>query len=135
MARNLEFTGRSTLDKTSYKGTGVNQINGELWIINGEELVCPIEDTSLRIRDLNRYEKYENPITSLKDLSDLQHLLTNAVISFCKERNLTDIDRLSFDVDGIQDSIEYGEWTPSTDSSLIAYGDENEKQKIIGEAI
>jgi hypothetical protein len=135
MARNLEFTGRSTLDKTSYKGTGVNQINGELWIINGEELVCPIEDTSLRIRDLNQYEKYENPITSLKDLSDLQHLLTNAVISFCKERNLNDIDRLSFGVDGIQDSIEFGEWTPSTDSSLIAYGYENEKQKIIGEAI
>jgi hypothetical protein len=135
MARNLEFTGRSTLDKTSHKGTGVNQINGELWIINGEELVCPIEDTSLRIRDLNQYEKYENPITSLKDLSDLQHLLTNAVISFCKERNLNDIDRLSFGVDGIQDSIEFGEWTPSTDSSLIAYGYENEKQKIIGEAI
>lgn len=135
MARNLEFTGRSTLDKTSYKGTGVNQINGELWIINGEELVCPIEDTSLRIRDLNRYEKYETPITTLKDLSDLQHLLTNAVISFCKERNLNDIDRLSFGVDGIQDSIEFGEWTPSTDSSLIAYGYENEKQKIIGEAI
>lgn len=135
MARNLEFTGRSTLDKTSHKGTGVNQINGELWIINGEELVCPIEDTSLRIRDLNRYEKYENPITSLKDLSDLQHLLTNAIISFCKERKLNDIDRLSFGVDGIQDSIEYGEWTPSTDSSLIAYGYENEKQKIIGEAI
>lgn len=135
MARNLEFTGRSTLDKTSYKGTGVNQINGELWIINGEELVCPIEDTSLRIRDLNRYEKYENPITSLKDLSDLQHLLTNVIISFCKERKLNDIDRLSFGVDGIQDSIEYGEWTPSTDSSLIAYGYENEKQKLIGEAI
>ena len=135
MARNLEFTGRSTLDKTSYKGTGVNQINGELWIINGEELVCPIEDTSLRIRDLNRYEKYENPITSLKDLSDLQHLLTNVIISFCKERNLTDIDSISCGVDGVQDSVEYGGWTPSTDSSLIAYGYENEKQKIIGEAI
>jgi hypothetical protein len=131
----FEFTGQSKLDRTRYKGTGVNLINGELWLINGDKPLCPIEDTSLRIRRDLKCEKYENPITTLKDLSDLQNALMGTAISFCKERGLTDIDRLSFGVDGIQDSVEYGEWTPSTDSSLMAHGYEDDRQKLIGEVM
>ena len=69
----------------------------------------------------------------MKDLLDLQKELMNTAIRFCKERNLTDIDSLSFGADGIQDSVEYGKWTASTDSSLVAHGYENNKQKLIGE--
>ena len=129
----LEFLGRSKLDKTTHKGTGVNLIDGELWLIKDNDKLCPIEERSLRICGLSQYEKFESPITSMEDLLDLQKELMNTAICFCKERNLTDIDSLSFGADGIQDSIEYGEWTASTDSSLVAHGYENNKQKLIGE--
>ena len=135
MSRVIEFSGRSKFDKATYKGTGVNLIDGELWLIKNNEILCPIEETSLRIRRSYQYEKFESPITTMEDLSDLQNELMSTAIRFCRERNLTDIDRLSFGVDGIQDSVEYGEWTPATDSSLIALGYENDKQKLIGEVL
>ena len=135
MSKVLEFSGRSKLDKVTHKGTGVNLIDSELWLIKDNDKLCPIEETSLRIRGLSQYEKFESPITSMKDLSDLQKELMNTAIRFCKERNLTDIDILSFSVDGIQDSVEYGEWTASTDSYLVAHGYENNKQKLIGEVL
>ena len=59
MSRVLEFSGRSKLDKVTHKGTGVNLIDGELWLINGDEVLCPIEETSLRIRRSYQYEKFE----------------------------------------------------------------------------
>lgn len=129
----LEFLGRSKLDKATHKGTGVNLIDEELWLIKDNDKLCPIEERSLRICGLSQYEKFESPITSMEDLLDLQKELMNTAIRFCKERNLTDIDSLSFGADGIQDSVEYGEWTASTDSSLVAHGYENNKQKLIGE--
>lgn len=135
MNKILEFSGRSKLDKVTHKGTGVNLIDGELWLLDGECRCCPIEETSLRIRRSSQYEKFESPITTMEDLSDLQNELMSTAIRFCRERNLTDIDRLSFGADGIQDSVEYGEWTPSTDSSLVALGYENDKQKLIGEVL
>ena len=135
MERVLEFSGRSKLDGVRYKGTGVNQINGELWLIDGECRYCPIDDTSLRIRDLNRYEKYESPITTSDDLSELQDALMKTTVDFCKERNLTDIDCISFGADGLKHSIEYGEWAPCTDSSLTAYGYQDDILKLIGEVL
>lgn len=135
MNKILEFSGRSKFDKATYKGTGVNLIDGELWLLDGECRCCPIEETSLRIRRSYQYEKFESPITTMEDLSDLQNELMSTAIRFCRERNLTDIDILSFGADGIQDSVEYGEWTPSTDSSLVAHGYENDKQKLIGEVL
>ena len=135
MDRVLECSGRSKRDGCRYKGTGVNQIDGELWLINGNEAVCPIEYTSLRISNPFKYGKYESPIATLNDLWELQDTLMKITIDFCKERNLTDIDCISFGADGLQDSIEYGEWTPSTDSSLIAYGYQDNILKLIGEVL
>ena len=135
MEGNIEFSGRSKLDGVRYKGTGVNQIDGELWLINGNETVCPIENTSLRIRNPFKYGKYESPITTPNDLSELQDAFMATAINFCKERNLTDIDCISFGVDGLQDSVEYGEWTPCTDSSLNAHGYQDDILKLIGEVL
>lgn len=135
MEGNIEFSGRSKLDGVRYKGTGVNQIDGELWLINGNETVCPIENTSLRIRNPFKYGKYESPITTPNDLSELQDAFMTTAINFCKERKLTDIDCISFGVDGLQDSVEYGEWTPCTDSSLTAHGYQDDILKLIGEVL
>ena len=101
MERVLEFSGRSKLDGIRYKGTGVNQIDGELWLINGNEAVCPIEYTSLRISNPFKYGKYESPIATLNDLWELQDALMKTTVDFCKERNLTDIDCISFGADGL----------------------------------
>ena len=135
MERVLEFSGRSKRDGCRYKGTGVNQIDGELWLINGNEAVCPIEYTSLRIRNPFKHGKYESPITTQDYLSDLQNELMDTTINFCIERDLTDIDCISFGADGLQDSVKYGEWTPCTDSSLIAYGYQDDILKLIGEVL
>ena len=55
-----------------------------------------------------KYGKYESPIATLNDLWELQDALMKTTVDFCKERNLTDIDSISFGADGLQDSIEYG---------------------------
>lgn len=135
MERNLEFSGRSKKDGVRYKGTGVNQICGNLWLLDGECRCCPIDETSLRIRNPFKYGKYETPTSTQDDLSDLQEALMKTVINFCRERNLTDIDCISFGVDGLQDSVEYGEWTPGTDSSLTAHGYQDDTLKLIGEVL
>ena len=59
----------------------------------------------------------------------------DTTINFCIERDLTDIDCISFGVDGLQVSVEYGEWTPCTDSSLTAYGYQDDILKLIGEVL
>lgn len=60
---------------------------------------------------------YENPVTTQQDIIDLQKLLVQTCIDFIKERNLTDIYEVRFNVDGLEgNAIEYGEWTPCMDS-------------------
>ena len=65
---------------------------------------------------------YKNPVTKTEDIKALQERLVQCCIDFIKERNLTDIDEVSFNVDGLRDSIEFGEWTPGMDSHISIYG-------------
>lgn len=71
---------------------------------------------------INRFEKYENPITTTENLAELQKILVQTCINYVKEHNLTDIYDISFTMDSVQDSVEYGEWCPSTDSHISACG-------------
>lgn len=65
---------------------------------------------------------YEDPITTTVDIMELQHRLVQTCIDFIKEKNLTDIDAVRFNVDGLEDSIEFGEWTPGMDSYIGVEG-------------
>ena len=60
-----------------------------------------------------------------KEFSELHKKIVNEVIAFCKEHNL-EIDEFHLGADGVRCSIQYGQWTPATDSSfsIIRNGEE-----------
>ena len=84
------------------------------------------------------YLKESETITKIDDIKELQERLVQCCIDFIKERNLTDVFGVSFGVDGLTDSIEFGEWVPSMDSSITVEGLKMDKdgyntRAIIGE--
>lgn len=95
------------------------------------------EINKLRHFDLSQYE---NPLSTNEDAYELQKRLVKTCIDFINEKKLNDITEVHFHADSLDDSTEYGEWTPATDSSLmligIQYEDDNRYpvRKIIAES-
>ena len=50
--------------------------------------------------------------------SELHNEIVQKVIDFCKEHNITEATDFVISADGLNESIEYGYWTPGTDSSM-----------------
>lgn len=61
-------------------------------------------------------EKYD------KFSEELNERLVKTVIEFLLEKGDANIDEVNFKVDGIQESVIYGEWNPGTDSAIAIYG-------------
>ena len=86
-----------------------------------------------------RLDPYENPKTTQKNISELQEILVQTCIDYIKKNDLTDIYSVSFSVDSLQESVEYNEWTPSSDSYISVCGIEKDSmecfcvRKLIGE--
>lgn len=72
--------------------------------------------------EIDEIPQHENPKTTQKDIEELQEILVNDVIDFINEKGLQEIDAVRFSVDGLKISAEYGEWTPSSDSSITVEG-------------
>lgn len=91
---------------------------------------CPmtweVDPATVRIIKHDDLPKYENPVTTTDDIKELQKKLVQTCIDFIKEKNLTDIDAVRFNVDGLEDSIEFGEWTPGMDSYIGVEGLQDE---------
>ena len=88
---------------------------------------CPmtweVDPSTVRIIRHDNLPNYEIPVTQKNDIKELQEQLVQTCIDFIKERNLTDIDGVRFNVDGLtNDAIEYGEWTPAMDSYIGVEG-------------
>ena len=87
---------------------------------------CPmtweVDPSSVHIIRHDDLPKYINPVTTTEDIKELQVRLVQTCIDFVKEKNLTDIDAVRFNVDGLEDSIEFGEWTPGMDSYIGVEG-------------
>ena len=87
---------------------------------------CPmtweVDPSTLRIAKAKGIPNYKNPVTTTDDIKELQSRLVQCCIDFIKERNLTDIWGVGFNVDGLTDAIEFGEWTPSMDSYISVEG-------------
>ena len=87
---------------------------------------CPmtweVDPATVRIIRHDDLPKYVNPVTTTNDIKGLQERLAQTCIDFIKDKNLTDIDAVRFNVDGLVDSIEFGEWTPGMDSYIGVEG-------------
>ena len=91
---------------------------------------CPmcweVDPSTVRMIRHDDLPVYENPVTQKEDIKELQKRLVQTCIDFVKEKNLTDIDAVRFNVDGLGDSIEFGEWTPGMDSYIGVEGLQDE---------
>ena len=87
---------------------------------------CPmtweVDPATVRIIRHDNLPEYENPVTTTEDIKELQQRLVQTCIDFVRTRNLTDIDAVRFNVDGLGDSIDFCEWTPSMDSYIGVEG-------------
>lgn len=88
---------------------------------------CPmtweVDPSSVHIIRHDDLPKYENPVTTTEDIKELQVRLVQTCVDFIKERNLTDIDMVRFNVDGMtRNAIEFGEWVPAMDSYIGVEG-------------
>lgn len=82
--------------------------------------VDPVTVHIIRHDDL---PKYDNPVTTTDDIKELQQRLVQTCVDFIKEKNLTDIDAVRFNVDGLTgNAIEFGEWVPAMDSYIGVEG-------------
>ena len=81
-----------------------------------------VDPSTVRIIRHDDLREYINPVTTADDIKELQKRLVQACIDFIKEKNLTDIDAVHFNVDGLEDSIRFGEWTPGMDSYIGVEG-------------
>lgn len=107
-------------------GYGIKFIGSEIYIIT-ESGEYPIMPGSLRIIHDNEPEQNTETQLPREKVTELHNLLVNTVVNFLKENNLTQVDELSFGADGLMSSIEFGKWTPGTDSNLSLYSVENGK--------
>ena len=113
------------------EGTGFNVVCGSTHLYK-DYVWYDIDSSSLRIRTSPELEKYPNPKMTKENVSELHELLVQTVINFCREKNIDEVDEVSFGADGLEDSIKFGKWTPSTDSSLRVTGIHDGKKKEIG---
>ena len=86
-----------------------------------------VDPATVRIIRHDALPKYENPVTTTNDIKELQERLVQTCIDFVKEKNLTDIDMVRFNVDGLTgNAIEFGEWVPAMDSYIGVEGLQDE---------
>ena len=76
-------------------------------------------------------------ITKKEDIKGLQEYLVQKTIDYIKEHNLTDVYSVDFRFDGIQHSVQFGEWVPESDSYIklegIRYNRDKRKDGTITE--
>lgn len=86
-------------------------------------MIWEVDPSTVHIIRHDDLPKYENPITTTNDIKELQQRLVQTCIDFIKEKNLTDIDAVRFNVDGLtRNAIEFGEWVAAMDSYIGVEG-------------
>lgn len=131
MERNIIVKGKSVETGSKINGFGVKWVDNKVVIIT-EKGDVPIIPTSLNIINLPDKETFVEEVLSQEEINNLHEFLMQALIDYLKKNNIFCVDEISFDVDSLKESINYGKWIPSTDSSLLLSGYEDGKNKIIG---
>lgn len=84
---------------------------------------------------MNEKNKRTNKTTE-EHLSRLLDKLVQTCIDYINENDLKDMDEISFKVDTLQTSANFGYWTPATDAAISAYEVvEDEKGKMVSKFI
>ena len=96
---------------------------------------CPmtweVKPETVKIIRYNDIPDFDCPVTTQNDIKELQEKLVQTCIDFIKERNLTDVNGISFNVDGLfENAIKYGEWTPEMDSYIGVEGLQDEAIEV-----
>lgn len=77
----------------------------------------------------NNEKKYSWQTCQDEELSKkfciLHDMLVEQIIEFCLENGIK-IDDVHLDIDGLRDSIMFGQWTAATDSSMAMYSFDDE---------
>jgi hypothetical protein len=103
------------------------------------QMTWEVDPSTLKIARSKELPTYNNPVTTIDNIKELQERLVQTTIDYIKENNLTDIYDVSFSVDGLEgNAIEFGEWTPCMDSSISVEGLQDEgdgyrSRALIGE--
>ena len=69
-----------------------------------------------------------------KDIEEIQVALVQTLIDLINEKGLKDIYSVSFHADSLQESAEYGEWCPETDSHILIEGIHRGKEETYGKS-
>lgn len=88
---------------------------------------CPmtweVDPSSIHIIRHDDLPKYINPVTTTNDIKELQKRLVQTCVDFVKEKNLTDVNMVRFQVYGLTGkAIEFGEWVHAMDSYIGVEG-------------
>ena len=130
--KNLTVKGIDKKTGKRISGTGINMVDGNIYLYD-RYVWHEIEPHSIRINADREVETYPDSQVTTTDVNDLHERLVQTAIDFCRDNNISEIDEIWFGVDGLQDSVEYGEWTPGTDSSMTLFGIHEGKRKKIAE--
>ena len=135
MERKLKVSGRRVDTKERIIGNGFyTDLLGKIYVVsNGVN--HEIEESSLRVYTESVLEKYEGSNMTEEHVRKLHKMLVDTAINFCADYDFDEVSEISFGADGLSDSIKYGGWTPSTDSSLRICGWQDGKRKEIGYSI
>ncbi len=135
MERELKVSGRRVDTKERIIGNGFyTDLCGKIFVIS-KGTDYEIENSSLRVYTESILEKYEGSNMEESHIKRLHEALVDTVVKFCADYDFDEVDEVDFSADGLSESIQYGEWTPSTDSSLRICGYQDNKKKEIGYSI
>ena len=73
------------------------------------------------------WDEWENESLDEK-FNHLHHLIMKEIVDFCKRNNIN-ADAVTFSADYLYDSLNAGNWHPSTDSALVLF--DKDKKRII----
>lgn len=77
--------------------------------------------------------KYKDSKITKEQINNLHKLLVQTTIDFLKKENIDEVFEIHFNADGLNWSVKYGEWTPSTDSYMSLIGlQEDENKTLLG---
>ena len=71
---------------------------------------------------INQFEEKPEIVTTHDNTKELQEILVQTCIDYIKKHNLTDIDTVRFNVDGLGESVKEGKWSSFSDSYLGLFG-------------